>query len=183
MPVDRSQGYAGKDLVDRSGTQVHRTRQPTRLEVGFPSQSRGEQQKLDARGTHIICELSGCDQRTLSDLDSVRETMVAAAREANAEVLKVAFHRFQPHGVSGVVVIAESHLSIHTWPESGYAAVDFYTCGDHTDPWRACELAARQLGAQSMLTTEIKRGIASRNGQFTHVVHEHAGRAMAKRSA
>jgi S-adenosylmethionine decarboxylase len=138
---------------------------------------------LDARGTHIICELSGCDRRALSDLDGVRETMVAAAKEANAEVLKVAFHRFHPHGVSGVVVIAESHLSIHTWPESGYAAVDFYTCGDHTDPWRACEFAAERLGAQSVLTTEIKRGIASRNGQFTHVVHEHAGRATAKRSA
>ena len=74
---------------------------------------------MDARGTHIICELSGCDRRALTDLDGVRDTMVAAAREANAEVLKVAFHRFQPHGVSGVVVIAESHLSIHTWPESG----------------------------------------------------------------
>ena len=109
--------------------------------------------------------------------------MVDAAREANAEVLKVAFHRFQPHGVSGVVVIAESHLSIHTWPESGYAAVDFYTCGDHTDPWRACEYAARRLGAQSMLTTEVRRGISTANGNFTHLVHEHAGRSVAKRSA
>jgi S-adenosylmethionine decarboxylase len=138
---------------------------------------------LDARGTHIICELSGCDREALSDLDGVRDTMVAAALEANAEVLKVAFHRFQPHGVSGVVVIAESHLSIHTWPESGYAAVDFYTCGDHTDPWKACEFAAKRLGAQSMLTTEVKRGIESANGRFTHVVYEHAGRAMSKRSA
>jgi S-adenosylmethionine decarboxylase len=138
---------------------------------------------LDARGTHIICELSGCDRKALTDLEGVRDTMVAAAREANAEVLKVAFHRFQPHGVSGVVVIAESHLSIHTWPESGYAAVDFFTCGDHTDPWKACELAAKRLGAQTMLTTEVRRGIASTNGQYTHVVHEHAGRAMSKRSA
>jgi S-adenosylmethionine decarboxylase len=138
---------------------------------------------LESRGTHIICELSGCDPRTLTDVEQVKSIMVSAAQEANAEILKVAFHRFQPQGVSGVVVIAESHLSIHTWPETGYAAVDFYTCGDHTDPWRACEYAAQHLGAQTMLTTEIKRGIASRNGQFTHVVHEHAGREMAKRSA
>ena len=138
---------------------------------------------MEPRGTHIICELSGCDTRVLKDLGRVRSIMVAAAKEANAEVLKVAFHRFDPHGVSGVVVIAESHLSIHTWPESGYAAVDFYTCGDHTDPWRACEYAAEKLGAQSMLTTEVKRGIASTNGQYTHVVHEHAGRSAAKRSA
>src|SRR5271165_5494564 len=146
-----------------------------------PARTRGE--KLEARGTHIICELSGCDARTLTDVERVRSIMVAAAQEANAEILKTAFHRFQPQGVSGVVVIAESHLSIHTWPEAGYAAVDFYTCGDHTDPWRACEYAAQHLGAQTMLTTEVKRGITSRNGQYTHVVHEHAGRNMAKRSA
>jgi S-adenosylmethionine decarboxylase len=138
---------------------------------------------LETRGTHIVCELSGCKPELLTDVDGVRSVMEAAAREANAEILKVAFHRFMPQGVSGVVVIQESHLSIHTWPESGYAAVDFYTCGDHTDPWRACEYAAKKLGATSMLTTEVKRGIASTNGQYTHVVHEHAGRAMAKRSA
>jgi S-adenosylmethionine decarboxylase len=160
---------------------VHRTRQPTSLEVGFPNQRQGDE--LEERGTHIICELSDCDARILTDLKRVRSIMVAAAKEANAEILKVAFHRFNPQGVSGVVVIAESHLSIHTWPESGYAAVDFYTCGDHTDPWRACEYAAKELGARSMLTTEVKRGIASTNGHFTHIVHERAGQAMAKRSA
>jgi len=138
---------------------------------------------LETRGTHIVCELSGCSPQILTDLSGVRTIMEAAAREANAEILKVTFHRFQPQGVSGVVVIAESHMSIHTWPESGYAAVDFYTCGDHTDPRRACEFAAKRLGATSMLTTEVKRGIASTNGQYTHVVHEHAGRSMAKLSA
>ena len=96
--------------------------------------------------------------------------MVQAAREANATVVTQAFHRFQPHGVSGVVVIEESHLSIHTWPESRYAAMDFYTCGDHTDPWAACEYAARALGAQVTLTTEVRRGIEAGNGRFTHVV-------------
>ncbi|MGH7708211.1 MAG: adenosylmethionine decarboxylase [Vulcanimicrobiaceae bacterium] len=138
---------------------------------------------MDARGTHIICELSGCAPQTLTDVERVQAIMVSAAKEANAEILKVAFHRFQPHGVSGVVVIQESHMSIHTWPESGYAAVDFYTCGDHTDPWRACEYAAKRLGATSMLTTEVRRGIASTNGNYTHVVHEHAGRSLSKRSA
>jgi S-adenosylmethionine decarboxylase len=109
--------------------------------------------------------------------------MIEAAQEANATVLTHAFHRFQPHGVSGVVVIQESHLSIHTWPESGYAAVDFYTCGDHTDPWRACEYAAKKFGAKTMLTTEVKRGIESAGGRYTHVVHEHAGHALTKLTA
>ena len=89
---------------------------------------------------------------------------------ANATVVTSAFHRFQPHGVSGVVVIQESHLSIHTWPETGYAALDFYTCGDHTDPWAACEYAAEALDAKTLLTTEVKRGVEAGAGRFTHVV-------------
>ncbi len=139
---------------------------------------------MKALGTHIVCELSGCSSRALSDVEGVRSMMVSAAKRANAEVMEVAFHRFYPQGVSGVVVIAESHLSIHTWPETGYAAMDFYTCGDHTNPWAACEYAAKLLGATSMLTTEVKRGIESANGHFTHVITlENEGRAMSKRSA
>ncbi len=125
---------------------------------------------MKALGTHIVCELSGCDPAKLTDVHGVQETMENAALAANATVVTRAFHRFQPQGVSGVVVIEESHLSIHTWPESGYAAMDFYTCGDHTDPWAACEYAAQQFGAETMLTTEVKRGIEASPNRFTHVV-------------
>jgi len=125
---------------------------------------------LKALGTHIVCELSGCSTRALTDVDAVREMMVGAANASRATIMEVAFHRFEPQGVSGVVVLAESHISIHTWPETGYAAMDFYTCGDHTDPWLACEFAAKALSATSMLTTEVKRGIAQSSGTFTHVV-------------
>jgi S-adenosylmethionine decarboxylase len=159
---------------------VHSTRQPTRLEVGFPSQTKEKRKKLEARGIHIICELSGCDARVLTDVEAIRTTMIEAAKKARATVLLDAFHRFQPQGVSGVVVLAESHLSIHTWPESGYAAVDFYTCGDHTDPWLACEYAAEKFGAKTMLTTEVKRGIETAGGRFTHVVYEHTGQVPTK---
>ncbi|MDQ6826360.1 MAG: adenosylmethionine decarboxylase [Candidatus Eremiobacteraeota bacterium] len=139
---------------------------------------------MKALGTHIVCELSGCSSQALSDVEGVRSMMVTAAKEAKAEIMEVAFHRFHPQGVSGVVVIAESHLSIHTWPETGYAAMDFYTCGDRTNPWAACEYAAKMLGATSMLTTEVKRGIESSKGQFTHLVTvENEGRAVQKRSA
>ena len=137
---------------------------------------------MEALGTHILCELSGCDEQTLTDVEGVEEILKAAAIKANATVLETAFHRFQPHGVSGVVVIAESHLSIHTWPETGYAAMDFYTCGDHTNPWAACEYAAQMLGARSMRTTEVKRGIEARNGEFTHLVTtDNQARTMAGR--
>ncbi len=125
---------------------------------------------MKALGTHIVCELSGCDAAKLSDVDAVHTMMRNAALAANATIVTTAFHRFEPQGVSGVVVLQESHLSIHTWPETGYAAMDFYTCGDHTDPWAACEYAAEAMGATSILTTEVKRGVEAAAGRFTHVV-------------
>jgi S-adenosylmethionine decarboxylase len=125
---------------------------------------------LKTLGTHIIVELSECNARILGDVDHVTNILVSAAKEANAEVLQTAFHRFMPQGVSGVVVIAESHLSIHTWPEYGYAAMDIYTCGDRTDPWKACRYAAEKFQAKQMLTSEVRRGMQDESGVFSHVV-------------
>jgi S-adenosylmethionine decarboxylase len=129
---------------------------------------------LKALGTHIIVELSECNSRLLSDVDQVTNILVTAAKEANAEVLQTAFHRFMPQGVSGVVVIAESHLSIHTWPEYGYAAMDIYTCGENTDPWKACRYAAERFEAKQMLTTEVRRGLPDEAGVYGHVVGKKA---------
>ena len=123
---------------------------------------------MKALGTHIVCELSGCDAKALTDVDGVRKALISAARESRATVMETAFHRFEPQGVSGVVVLAESHISIHTWPETGYAAMDFYTCGDHTDPWLACEYAAKAFDAKTMITTEMKRGVLASKDQYTH---------------
>ena len=125
---------------------------------------------MKALGRHIVCELSGCHPSVLSDVDGIAKMMIAAAQAARATIMESAFHRFEPQGVSGTVILAESHLSIHTWPEKGYAAMDFYTCGDHTDPWLACEHAAQALGAKSVLATEFKRGIEKSDGEFTHVL-------------
>ncbi len=125
---------------------------------------------MEALGTHIVCELSGCDESSLIDIDTVRTMLIEAAKVSRATIMESAFHRFQPQGVSGTVILAESHLAIHTWPEKGYAAMDFYTCGDHTDPWLACEFAAKALGAKSMRTTEIKRGVEAGEGNLTHIV-------------
>ena len=125
---------------------------------------------MKALGRHIVCELSGCHPSLLSDINGIAAMMIAAAKAARATIMESAFHRFEPQGVSGTVILAESHLSIHTWPEKGYAAMDFYTCGDHTDPWLACEHAAHSLGATSVLATEFKRGIEKSDGEFTHVL-------------
>jgi len=87
--------------------------------------------------------------------------MVNAALEAGAEVREFVFHKFSPQGVSGVVVISESHLAIHTWPELGYAAVDVFTCGDRVDPWDACNFLTEGFGATHVATKEITRGLVS----------------------
>lgn len=110
-------------------------------------------------GRHILAEIYDCDGKILDDLKTIEKIMVEAAIKAGAEVKEVAFHKFCPQGVSGVVVISESHLAIHTWPELGYAAVDVFTCGDSVDPWVACRYITDHFKAGHMTATEVKRGI------------------------
>ncbi len=110
-------------------------------------------------GRHVLAEVYGCDFSTLNDLEKIREIFVSAALSAGAEVRETAFHRFSPQGVSGVVVISESHLAIHTWPELGYAAVDVFTCGDRVDPWVALDAVVKNLNADDVQASEFKRGV------------------------
>lgn len=110
-------------------------------------------------GRHVLAEIYGCDFETLNDIGKVEKIMVDAALEAGAEIREVAFHKFSPQGVSGVVVISESHLAIHTWPELGYAAVDVFTCGDKVNPWDACNYLTEEFRAKHLTAKEIKRGI------------------------
>jgi S-adenosylmethionine decarboxylase len=114
---------------------------------------------LNALGRHLLVELNDCDREVLNDLDLLREAMLTAAVESGAVILGDSFHRFSPQGVSGVVVIAESHLSVHTWPEYGYAAVDVFTCGSTVDPRKAAEVLIERLGSKNHSTTEIQRGV------------------------
>jgi len=114
---------------------------------------------LNALGKHLLLELKDCDKEVIDDLGFLRDTLQAAASEAKATVLGESFHQFSPHGVSGVVIIAESHLFIHTWPECGYAAVDIFTCGDSVQPEKAAQKLIRELGAKSHTVLEIQRGI------------------------
>jgi S-adenosylmethionine decarboxylase len=110
-------------------------------------------------GRHVLAEVYGCKFEVLNDLEKIREIFVSAALSAGAEVRETAFHRFSPQGVSGVVVISESHLAIHTWPELGYAAVDVFTCGDRVDPWVAVNAIVKDFDAGSVKASEVKRGV------------------------
>ncbi len=114
---------------------------------------------IDSLGRHVLAEFYGCTFDALNNLEVVEQHMIDAALFAGAEVRESAFHKFSPQGVSGVVVISESHLAIHTWPELGYAAVDVFTCGDKVNPWDACEYLKEKFLAEYITATEIRRGI------------------------
>ena len=113
---------------------------------------------METMGRHVISELWGCDFEKLNDMEYIEKTFVDAALKSGAEVREVAFHKFAPQGVSGVVIISESHLTIHSFPEHGYASIDVYTCGD-LDPNIAADYIADALGAQTRETIELPRGM------------------------
>ncbi len=126
---------------------------------------------MHALGTHLLVELRDCNPEILKDLSKVKEALVSAAKEAKATIVDVSFHEFNPFGISGMVVIAESHLSIHTWPEYGYAAVDIFTCGDIIKPEIAAHYLIEQFESKTPSIVEMKRGILScSNEKFPHKV-------------
>ena len=114
---------------------------------------------MNALGRHVLAEVYDCNRSLLDDTGKVEQVMVNAALKAGAEVREVAFHKFSPQGVSGVVVISESHVAVHTWPEYGYAAVDVFTCGSRVDPWDIMNRIIKDLDAGHYTATETRRGI------------------------
>lgn len=109
-------------------------------------------------GQHVLADFFECDVDVLGDVDRVKEYMHQAARRANATIVTEEFHKFNPWGVSGAVIIMESHLTIHTWPEYGYAAVDIFTCGKSLLLWEALSYLKEKLGCKKMEYNEILRG-------------------------
>lgn len=110
-------------------------------------------------GRHVIAEMWECDIDTLNDMGRIEQIFVDAALRAGAEIREVAFHKFAPQGVSGVVIISESHLTIHSFPEHGYASIDVYTCGDIIDPNVACDFIAQALDSKRCEKVEVPRGM------------------------
>ena len=115
---------------------------------------------MDALGRHIIVEYFDCDPEVLMDVGHIEKSMIEAANRAGATIISSTFHHFSPFGVSGVIVIQESHLSIHTWPEYGFASVDIFTCGESVDPWVAYRLLKTELKASHGSAVEMNRGHA-----------------------
>lgn len=113
---------------------------------------------MEHLGRHVIIELWGCDTGVINDAGLVKTAMLEAVRAANATLLDLNVHMFSPHGVTGVAVLSESHLSVHSWPEYGYVAADVFTCGETTNPRAAAEELQRHFGSTCCEVRELRRG-------------------------
>ena len=114
---------------------------------------------MESLGRHLLLELYDGSSEVLNSLESVKRAMVEAAKRAEATIIDVVFHEFNPFGISGVVVIAESHLAIHTWPEYRYAAVDIFSCGEVLQPEVAANYLVEQFAAERTSIVEMQRGM------------------------
>ncbi len=110
-------------------------------------------------GSHFILEMYDCPPERLDDVACVLDALRTAAQKARSTLLAESHHRFDPQGVTAVALLAESHISIHTWPELGYAAADVFTCGAHTDPKAACDFLVKALGAGRFELRTLARGV------------------------
>ena len=114
---------------------------------------------MQALGRQILVEFYKCNADTLKDIKKIETAMLEACVLAKATIVRHTFHEFSPFGVSGVVVIAESHVAIHTWPEYNYAAVDIFSCGETIDPWVIYKYLEEQFESQQSSNMELKRGL------------------------
>jgi S-adenosylmethionine decarboxylase len=113
---------------------------------------------MDYLGNHLLVELYECDSEKLNDLGLLESVLEEAVSVSGATALETSFHQFSPQGVSGVIIIAESHFTIHTWPEYGYAALDIFTCGESVDSQKALDYIEKELNVKTISVTEMRRG-------------------------
>lgn len=112
----------------------------------------------NAIGKHLIVDMYGCSYDVLDNLEFIKTAMLAAVKEANMTLLDFSSFKFEPQGLTALALLAESHLSIHTYPELGYAAIDAFTCGDQSRPDKAVSILKQYLKPEKTKTTNIKRG-------------------------
>jgi len=117
-------------------------------------------------GRHLIAELAECNPTVLNNLPRLKSALIESARKSGATIVDSVFHQYNPQGISGIIVIAESHISLHAWPEYNYAAVDCFTCGTSVDPQKALDFLQEALGCKSIYVREIHRGIPSESHEL-----------------
>ncbi len=118
---------------------------------------------MNVLGRHLMLELNNCNPELLDDLPYLKDAITQAAQEVGAHIVGESFHQFNPHGVTGILAIAESHICIHTWPEYGYAAADIFTCGESFDPRAAAQILIEKVESKDPSITEFERGVLAQS--------------------
>ncbi len=113
--------------------------------------------KIKYAGIHLIAECWGGKIR--EDSKEIEKILIEAARAAKNIPLKIAIHKFKPQGITGFVLLAKSHIALHSWPEFDYLAIDIYTCGERTLPHKAFDYLKKKFKPRKIKIKEIKRGI------------------------
>jgi S-adenosylmethionine decarboxylase len=109
-------------------------------------------------GEHYLVDLHGCDPMTIESVQPTEEALLNAATRCGSTIIQHHFHQFSPHGVTGIILIAESHISVHTWPENGFAAVDIFTSGQNMKPEVAIAILEDAFRAERVNVKCITRG-------------------------
>jgi S-adenosylmethionine decarboxylase len=120
-----------------------------------------EDQKHQYAGIHLLAEF--WNGKIIEDKKKMEKILKTAVRKANNTPLKLTIYKFKPQGMTGIVLLAESHISIHTWPEYNYAALDFYTCGEKSNPFKALEYLKKELCPKKCEVKIVKRGFAPKS--------------------
>lgn len=110
------------------------------------------------KGTHFIFDLYGCNFELLNDRTLLEDILLKSADAASMEVLHSHFHEFEPHGITGLVLLSTSHISVHTWPEHGYGAFDVFSCSDSEQTMRAVEYITDKISHERKEISKIERG-------------------------
>ena len=110
-------------------------------------------------GVHIVADF--WFPKDIENVKQLKRLLLRAAKEANSTPLEISLHTFSPHGLTGVVLVAESHIAIHTWPEINYMALDIFTCGKNVKPNKALEFLKRELKPKKVFVQKLKRGMTA----------------------
>lgn len=126
---------------------------------------------MEAFGRHFILEMWDCNREILNDAKKIMQILSESVTDAGATIIKQFYHEFSPPGITGVAILAESHISIHTWPEEGYVAVDLFTCGNQADPKLAEKRLLEGFDPKDHTTLELKRGSPQIKGTILSEIH------------
>jgi S-adenosylmethionine decarboxylase len=126
---------------------------------------------MEAFGRHFILEMWDCNREIVNDAKKIMQILSEAVNDAGATIIKQFYHEFNPPGITGVAILAESHISIHTWPEEGYVAIDLFTCGTQTDPTLAEKRLLEGFEPKDFTSVELKRGSPLIKGTLLSEAH------------